>query len=233
MPLKFESWRTYSFEFFPTKTPEGVARKTVNVAATGAVTSPSSSRCTFGAGGSTRDPHAGHRAGNRRHVKATPAAPHLSCIGCQPAEPREILNRYQERRHPPHRRPARRPAVRHGLCRRAALRQRAGGVHPRRNRRPLPHRSRPPTRNTIPRRATHMTTSRNFMPSRSRPAARLVRSPSTSSTPTADFYFCRPKSTQAGRGYRQWYPASCRSIISASWRASPTPAAQKFHAGCA
>lgn len=85
--------RTYSFEFFPPKTPEG-AEKLRAVRQTLAALKPKFFSVTFGAGGSTRE-------GTMATVKEicaegnVPAAPHLSCIGSTRANIRELLNEYE------------------------------------------------------------------------------------------------------------------------------------------
>jgi len=83
---------TYSFELFPPKTPEGMAKLADNVQRLNAVV-PRYFSVTYGAGGSTRE-----------HTFETVAllldqgietAPHLSCIGSTRAEIRDILHHYR------------------------------------------------------------------------------------------------------------------------------------------
>ena len=83
---------TFSFEFFPPKTPEGMdkLRATRDQLAR---LNPKFFSVTFGAGGSTRDFSLEtvldiQRAGYE-------AAPHLSCIGSTHANIRAILGEYQ------------------------------------------------------------------------------------------------------------------------------------------
>jgi methylenetetrahydrofolate reductase (NADPH) len=126
-----------SIEFFPPKTPEGaeklrVARQKL------AELQPKYFSVTFGAGGSTQQgtldtvleiQAEGHRRAapvlRRRHARVDPRDP----------------ARIQVARHPPPGGPARRPAERLWRRRRIALCQRPGRIHPRRDRRLVPHRS--------------------------------------------------------------------------------------------
>jgi methylenetetrahydrofolate reductase (NADPH) len=84
--------RTYSFEFFPPKTPEGVEKLRATRAELAAL-NPEFFSVTFGAGGSTRDRTLDtvleiQQAGLQ-------AAPHLSCIGSTRADIAAILERYK------------------------------------------------------------------------------------------------------------------------------------------
>ena len=86
--------RTYSFEFFPPKTPEGMdklreTRKQL------AGLNPKFFSVTFGAGGSTRDRTLDTVLEIQR--EGFDAAPHLSCISSTRDEIRAILARYRER----------------------------------------------------------------------------------------------------------------------------------------
>jgi methylenetetrahydrofolate reductase (NADPH) len=85
--------RTFSFEFFPPKTPEGKARLRTTWQQL-AQLRPRFFSCTFGAGGSTQQGTldtvleirgAGHEA-----------APHLSCVASSKSEIKSILSRYKE-----------------------------------------------------------------------------------------------------------------------------------------
>jgi methylenetetrahydrofolate reductase (NADPH) len=85
--------RTYSFEFFPPQTPEGIAKLRATREQL-AQLKPEFFSVTFGAGGSTRDrtletvleiQNAGHQA-----------APHISCIGSTRDNIRAILQRYKD-----------------------------------------------------------------------------------------------------------------------------------------
>ena len=84
--------RSYSFEFFPPKTPEG----TQKLAATRAeliALGPDFISVTFGAGGTTRE---GTLAAVLDVIAdGVPAAPHLSCVGSTRAGIRDILNEYK------------------------------------------------------------------------------------------------------------------------------------------
>ncbi|MBM3344173.1 MAG: methylenetetrahydrofolate reductase [NAD(P)H] [Betaproteobacteria bacterium] len=85
--------RTYSFEFFPPNTPEGV-EKLRTVTQELARLKPKFFSVTYGAGGSTQE----------RTLKAVldvraaghAAAPHISCIGSTRAGLREILQQYKD-----------------------------------------------------------------------------------------------------------------------------------------
>ena len=85
--------RTFSFEFFPPKTPEGKAKLRTTWQQL-AQLKPRFFSCTFGAGGSTQQGTldtvleiraAGHEA-----------APHLSCVASSKAEIETILSHYKE-----------------------------------------------------------------------------------------------------------------------------------------
>lgn len=85
--------RTFSFEFFPPKTPEG-ADKLRGVRARLATVNPEFFSVTFGAGGSTRE---GTLATVMEiHAEGRPVAPHISCIGSTRASVRELLQRYRD-----------------------------------------------------------------------------------------------------------------------------------------
>ncbi len=82
-----------SFEFFPPKTAEGVA-KLRQARRDLAVFAPEFYSVTFGAGGSTRE---GTLATiTEMHAEPVPAAPHLSCVGASKAEMRETLVAYRD-----------------------------------------------------------------------------------------------------------------------------------------
>ena len=83
---------TFSFEFFPPKTPEGVA-KLRTARAQLAQLRPAFCSVTFGAGGSTRE-------GTLETVRemlaeGLPSAPHISCIGGSRQSLREVLSQYR------------------------------------------------------------------------------------------------------------------------------------------
>jgi len=82
----------FSFEFFPPRTPEGVAK--LRVARTQlAQLRPAFCSVTFGAGGSTRE-------GTLETVRemlaeGLPSAPHISCIGGSRESLRDVLTQYR------------------------------------------------------------------------------------------------------------------------------------------
>ena len=81
-----------SFEFFPTRTEEGL-RKVAITRQQLRQFNPEFFLCTFGAGGTTRD-------GTLQTVldimaEDTPAAPHLSCVGSSAEDIADILNTYR------------------------------------------------------------------------------------------------------------------------------------------
>ena len=86
------SERTFSFEFFPPKTPEGVEKLRATRAQL-AQLKPKFFSVTFGAGGSTRD----RTLETVREIQASgsEAAPHLSCIGSTRESIRDILEAYR------------------------------------------------------------------------------------------------------------------------------------------
>jgi len=93
MELQNKHPRTFSFEFFPPKTPEGMERLRSTWKQL-AQLRPKFFSCTYGAGGSTRDRtletvleirSAGHIA-----------APHISCVGATRADIAATLDLYRE-----------------------------------------------------------------------------------------------------------------------------------------
>ncbi|MBA1193999.1 methylenetetrahydrofolate reductase [NAD(P)H] [Pseudomonas entomophila] len=86
--------RSYSFEFFPTKTEAG-HEKLMGVARQLATLNPEFFSCTYGAGGSTRD-RTLNTVLQLEHEVKVPAAPHLSCVGDSKAELRALLEQYQQ-----------------------------------------------------------------------------------------------------------------------------------------
>ena len=121
--------RTFSFEFFPPKTPEGKEKLRATWKQLGQL-KPKFFSCTFGAGGSTRE----GTLETVLEIRAAgfEAAPHLSCIASSREELKAQLERY--RAHGIRHIVALRGDLPSGLAvaRRAALRQRAGRLHPRR-----------------------------------------------------------------------------------------------------
>ncbi len=84
--------RTFSFEFFPPKTAEGMDKLRATREQL-AQLNPKFFSVTFGAGGSTRD----RTLETVRDIQASgsAAAPHLSCIGSTEENIREILTEYK------------------------------------------------------------------------------------------------------------------------------------------
>ncbi len=85
--------RSYSFEFFPAKTEAG-HEKLLQTARELAGYNPHFFSCTYGAGGSTRDRTLSTVLQLDGEVRV-PTAPHLSCVGDNKAELRELLNLYK------------------------------------------------------------------------------------------------------------------------------------------
>ena len=85
--------RTFSFEFFPPKTPEGI-EKLRAVRKQLAQLKPEFFSVTFGAGGSTQD----RTLETVLEIQAdgSNAAPHLSCIGSTEENIRAILQKYRD-----------------------------------------------------------------------------------------------------------------------------------------
>jgi methylenetetrahydrofolate reductase (NADPH) len=86
------SERTFSFELFPPKTPEGMEKLAANVQRLNAV-DPLYFSVTYGAGGSTRDRT--FETVSLLRGQGIDTAPHLSCIGSSREEIRDILRHYQ------------------------------------------------------------------------------------------------------------------------------------------
>ncbi|MDN0077712.1 methylenetetrahydrofolate reductase [NAD(P)H] [Crenobacter sp. SG2303] len=87
-----EPKKTFSFEFFPPKTPEGVAKLRTTRQQL-AQFNPEFFSVTFGAGGTTRDGTLAAVLEIRGEGYA--AAPHLSCIGSTRESIRDILQEYR------------------------------------------------------------------------------------------------------------------------------------------
>ena len=85
--------RTFSFEFFPPQTPDGIEKLRVTRKQLVQL-KPAFFSVTFGAGGSTRD----RTIDTVLEIQAEgqQAAPHVSCIASTKASVREILHRYQQ-----------------------------------------------------------------------------------------------------------------------------------------
>jgi methylenetetrahydrofolate reductase (NADPH) len=84
--------RQLSFEFFPPKTPEGVAKLRATRAQL-AQLKPAFFSVTYGAGGSTREGTLGTVL--EMIGEGLPAAPHLSCIGSTRESLRDVLAQYR------------------------------------------------------------------------------------------------------------------------------------------
>ena len=84
--------RTYSFEFYPPKTPEGLARLRGTVQQLGQLR-PAFFSVTFGAGGSTQQGTLATVLQIREDGQA--AAPHISCIAQTRQSVREVIQRYK------------------------------------------------------------------------------------------------------------------------------------------
>ena len=85
--------RTYSFEFFPPNTPEGV-EKLRAVTQQLALLKPKFFSVTFGAGGSTRERTLGTVLDIRAQGQA--AAPHISCVASTRESIRTMLQQYKD-----------------------------------------------------------------------------------------------------------------------------------------
>ncbi len=83
-----------SFEFFPPRSPEAVARL-VTTRSKLAALGPEFFSVTFGAGGSTRSQTL-ETVLELREATGVESAPHISCIGFPLAEIRAVLERYRE-----------------------------------------------------------------------------------------------------------------------------------------
>ncbi len=85
--------RTFSFEYFPPNTPEGVEKLRVTTQQL-AQLKPKFFSVTFGAGGSTRERTLGTVLDIRAQGHA--AAPHISCVASTRDSVREMLQRYKD-----------------------------------------------------------------------------------------------------------------------------------------
>ena len=92
MQLQKKHPRTFSFEFFPPKTPEGKEKLRATWKQLGQL-QPRFFSCTFGAGGSTRE----GTLETVLEIRAAgyEAAPHLSCIASSRAELKAQIERYR------------------------------------------------------------------------------------------------------------------------------------------
>jgi methylenetetrahydrofolate reductase (NADPH) len=85
--------QTFSFEFFPPKTPEG-EEKLRAVRSRLSSLQPAFFSVTFGAGGSTKE--GTWNTVMAIHGEGLPVAPHISCIGTTRASVRELLQGYRK-----------------------------------------------------------------------------------------------------------------------------------------
>jgi len=85
---------SFSFELFPPRTPEGVAKLPAVIAQLAAV-KPKYFSVTYGAGGSDQDGTYQTLVAVVEHAGAE-AAPHLTCVGSTRAHIAELLKRYKE-----------------------------------------------------------------------------------------------------------------------------------------
>lgn len=85
--------RTYSFEFFPPKSEEGVAKLRA-VRARLAEVGPAFFSVTFGAGGSTKE--GTWNTVMEMHREGLPVAPHVSCMGTTRAQVAQLLHGYRD-----------------------------------------------------------------------------------------------------------------------------------------
>jgi methylenetetrahydrofolate reductase (NADPH) len=85
--------RTFSFEFFPPKTPEGAEKLRAVRQKLGAL-QPEFFSVTFGAGGSTKE--GTWNTVMALHGEGYPVAPHISCIGTTHESVRGLLNGYRQ-----------------------------------------------------------------------------------------------------------------------------------------
>ncbi|MGD9408468.1 MAG: methylenetetrahydrofolate reductase [NAD(P)H] [Thiohalocapsa sp.] len=89
--MNTQDTRTFSFELFPPKTPEGMEKLKDTVTKLNAV-GPEYFSCTYGAGGSTRERT--FQTVDWLCSQGIDTAPHLACIGSEEAEIRDIVGHY-------------------------------------------------------------------------------------------------------------------------------------------
>jgi methylenetetrahydrofolate reductase (NADPH) len=87
------SARSFSFEFYPPRTPEGEVKLRAQRAQLVAVR-PAFMSCTFGAGGSTRE--GTWKTVMEIHGEGHAAAPHIACIGAARDELRGLIHAYRD-----------------------------------------------------------------------------------------------------------------------------------------
>ena len=221
--------RTFSFEFFPPQDRRGASRSCAPRGSQLAQLKPRFFSVTFGAGGSTRERTLETVLEIR--PRGTQAAPHISCIGSTSAPTSGDCSSATSRRgHPAHRRAARRPALGHARRRASSatrtswsrfIRAETGDCVPHRGRRlsGVPSAGAQPERRPAQlqaqgrRRRERRDHAVLLQRRRLLPLRRRVRGARASTSRSS--------------------PASCRSAISPSSRASPTPAAPRSRAGSA
>jgi methylenetetrahydrofolate reductase (NADPH) len=84
---------TYSFEFFPPKTPEGAVKLRAARARLADV-KPAFFSVTFGAGGSTKE--GTWNTVMEIHAEGRPVAPHISCIGTTREQVAQLITAYKQ-----------------------------------------------------------------------------------------------------------------------------------------
>jgi len=88
------STQSYSFEFFPSKTAKG-SESLAKVSDELATLKPNFFSVTYGAGGTTQDATIETVTSTQQRT-AIPTAPHLSCIGSEKQQIRELLTYYKD-----------------------------------------------------------------------------------------------------------------------------------------
>jgi len=86
--------RSFSCEFFPPKTPEGMEKLKATSVKLKQQMNPAFFSVTFGAGGSTRD-RTFDAVSQTKQASGIDVAPHLSCIGSTREQLQEILQNYR------------------------------------------------------------------------------------------------------------------------------------------
>ncbi len=87
--------QSYSFEFFPSKTPAGIESLAL-VSDELATLKPNFFSVTYGAGGTTQDATIDTVTSTQQRT-GIPTAPHLSCIGSEKEQIRDLLMHYKEK----------------------------------------------------------------------------------------------------------------------------------------
>ena len=219
------SQKKLSFEFFPTRTPEGRAKQVITRKQLSQY-NPEFFSCTSGAGGSTKE-------GTLQAItdilsEGVAAAPHLPCVGMQPAEIIELLHQCKEM------------GVRHIVALRGDIPSGMGsGMSGLRYANELVELIKTEFGSDFhvevaaypeyhPQARSAEDDLNNFV----RKARAGADSAITQYFYNADAYF-RFVTMRAGAGWRfRLCRALCRLPASASWHAFPTLAAPKFRAGC-